>query len=334
MRGRALASILLVVGCGFPTPPTLPVVDDGFSEPVDNTPPGLEEDPAQPLRLLPGDIVRIDAFSAENTNYTGIVVDGTGKLHVPLAGDVSVGGLTLAEAESRVQEAMRALDRVVRVGLSITHYHGHRATVVGAVRTPGRVQLHPGMRLADLLAEAGGILTTAPPAGPGSDPQMADLTAAQLMRGGEPLPVSLELALAGDPSHNVFVYPGDHLFVPVTRRNTVVVVGAVNSAGVFPYREGIRLTEAIARAGGLGEAGDRTQIRILRGSLQQPRVYEASLRSIMREGETDVVLAPGDVVYVTEEWTAHLGEVLARLGPLLTDPTTIALAILLSQGGM
>ncbi len=320
--------LLLVVGCvRLDDAPTFPQDDPEFSAPQLAEPTGLDEDPPRALTLLPGDEVTIQAFSAEVTQYEGILVDETGRIHVPLAGDVDVGGLTLADAEERVQEAMRRLDRVVRVGLRISVHGGHQASVIGAVGDPGRVPATPGMRVADLLAAAGG---PASPTEAGTNP-VADLYGARLIRAGEAVPVSIPKALEGDPRHNVRIQPGDHLYVPSGRGNTITVLGSVGAAGVFAYRHGIRLTEVLARAGGLDEHGDRTDVHVVRGSLREPQAYRASLREIVNGGRSDVVLAAGDVVYVTQEWTSHVGEVLSRLSILLADPATIALAIALTR---
>ncbi len=323
-------AFVLAAGCHrYDDPPIYPHQDPAFTQTQPPEPAGVDDDPPEAMKVLPGDVILLRTFSAENTEYGGLVVDEQGTLHVPLGGDVSVGGLTLTEAEERVQTALRRLDTVVRVGLAIIEPKGHMGSVVGAVGEPGRYIVYPGMRLADLLAAAGGPRTTVESVGDAGP--IADIAGARLVRNGETVDVSIRRALEGDPRHNVRVRAGDHLYVPMARENLVVVLGAVDSAGVFAHREGLRLTEVLARSGGLDDRGDRTHINIVRGSLEAPQVYTASLRAISRGSSPDVYLAPGDIVYVTEEWTAHVGEVLSRLGPLLADPATVALAIAVTQ---
>ncbi|MCU0671291.1 MAG: SLBB domain-containing protein [Myxococcota bacterium] len=327
----ALVIGLLTSGCvRLPEAPTLPTDDSRFRAAAVEAPSGVQDDPPSPLTVLPGDVLMVSAISSETATYDGLVVDELGRVHLPLAGTVEVGGLPLAEAERRIEVAVREVDRVARVALRISDPAGHMATVLGAVGSPGRVLVVPGMRVADLVAAAGGPADTVE-AEPGA--VVADLASARLVRAGRAVPISLARAVEGDPLHNVRVRPGDHLHVPSARGNLVVVLGEVGEPTVLAHREGLRLTEVLARSGGLNERADRTDVHIVRGPLQEPLVYRASLRAIANGNAHDVVLAAGDIVYVTEEWTSHLGEVLTRISSLLTTPSTIALtaAIFMQQ---
>ncbi|MCB9637044.1 MAG: SLBB domain-containing protein [Sandaracinus sp.] len=333
---RAGLGLLIAMTVGacvrLPDAPTLPTDDNRFTQVDGFEPGGVDQDPPRPLVVMPGDMLAFSAFSTETTSYEGLVVDELGRVHLPLVGTVEVGGISLADAEARIQEAMRRVDRVVQIGLRIADPRGQFATVLGAVRIPGRYAVVPGMRIADLLAVAGGTGEPSEPAGSAAGTLVADLDGARLVRDGSPVPISLRTAMQGDPRHNVRVRPGDYLHIPSARGHTITVLGAVSGATVLAHRDGIRLTEVIARAGGLEDRGDRTDVHIVRGELQNPLVYRASLRAIVNGNSNDVVLAAGDVVYVTEEWTSHVGEVLERVATLLTDPATIALtAALLAQ---
>jgi len=318
----------LMAGCGgLPPAPAAPGDDEGFETAVLEPPAGLRDDPAEPLRLMPGDTVTVQAVSVETTDYPGLIIDELGHLHVPLAGDVEVGDLPLGAAEERVETALRRYDRVVDINIFLTDPGGHRATVLGAVNTPGRVTVAPGTRLADLLALGGGAIVETED---GESIVLADLDGARLVRGAEVVPVSVPLALTGDPRHNVRVRAGDHLYVPPNRGSRISVLGEVGEPRVVAYREGVRITEALAMAGGITIDGDRADIRVVRGSFREPMVYTTSLGDIVDGDGHDVVLAPGDVVYVTDHWIASVGEVLDRLGPLLTAGTTIGLTYMVT----
>ena len=310
--------VLLAFGCvknRLPDAPTEPLDDAEFSEPEPVSLPGLDSDPAEPLKLLAGDVIQLTTVSANTRVYKGLIVDAKNQLHVPLAGDIVVGGLSLSEGEKRIEKALRRYEPYVRVNVIIEKATGHAATVLGAVKTPGRVTIHPGMRLADLFAAAGG------PAIADSDREqtvIANLDAARLVREGKAVPVGLPEAIKGDPRHNIRVRAGDQLYVPPGTERLIMVIGDVNDPQPLAYRRGMRLSEALARAGGLSVRGDRNDIRIVRGPLRNPKVYVASVKDLVNNNTPDVVLAPGDIIYVTESWIASTGQLLNAIAPIIS----------------
>ena len=319
-------AIALVTGCArnrYNQAPTVPGDDPNFSAPERIVVPGLESDPPEALQLLPGDVVQLTTVSAKEQVFEGLIVDAMGQLHVPLAGDIQVGGMTLADAEKAVERGLRRYDRFARANLIISELNGHSATVVGAAATPGRFEARPGMRLADLLALAGGPLVAEVHRVP---EVMGSLELARLVRDGEPVPVSVNLARQGDPKHNIRIRPGDQLYIPPITDRLIMVLGEVGIPQPMAYRAGLRLTEVLARAGGIvTNRGDRKDIRIVRGSLREPQIYTTNLKALMSGKATDVELAPGDIVYVTKAWYASATDVLDALSPILSLANTVAI---------
>lgn len=271
------------------------------------------------MMLYPGDVVTLVLNSAEQSEQGGLVVDERGVIHVPLAGDVEVGGLPLSQAERRLEEALRQFDRTVRVNVLVTEAGGHMATVHGAVTNPGRFEVVPGMRVADLLAAAGGPARSEEDAIGFSG---ADLGAARLVRDGEALPVSMNLAMAGELRHNVRVRPGDTLYIPPDLNRVVSVLGQVDSSQIMPHRPGMRLTQALAMAGGVTRDGNWGDVRVIRGDSEHPRVYRASVADIVDGNDPDVVLAPGDIVYVASAGHADLRDVMNSISTFVSIATT------------
>jgi len=326
-RSTALfLSIALVTACArnrYTPAPTVPGDDPSFAAPERIRPPGLESDPPEALQLLPGDVVQLTTVSAKTQIFDGLRVDAMGQLHVPLAGDIQVGGLSLAQAEKAVERGLRQYDRFVRANLIISKLDGHSASVLGAASRPGRYRVNPGMRLGDLVAEAGGAETAEVHQVPSL---VGNLDLARLVRNGETVPVSVPLAIKGDPKHNVRVRAGDQLYIPPVTSELIMVLGDVGTPQPMAYRQGLRLTEALARAGGLVTSrGDRKDVRIVRGPLREPRIYTANLKDLTSGDATDVELAPGDIVYVTKSWYASTADVLNSLSPIISLANSFAI---------
>ena len=324
-----LLSFALVSACArnrFPQAPTTPFDDPSFTAPEPIIIPGLESDPPEALKLFPGDVVQLTTVSAKTEKFDGLIVDAMGQLHVPLAGDIQVGGLTLGQAEQAIENGLRRYDRFVRANLIITAPDGHFAVVVGAVTTPGRIKVSPGTRLADLLAQAGGVLISESELMP---MRLGDLDLARLVRDDKTVPVSLPLAIEGDSKHNIRIHSGDQLFVPAITKNLLMVLGEVRNPQPMAYRQGIRLTEALARAGGINMSrGDRKDIRIVRGPLTEPRVYTTNLKELMAGEATDVELWPGDIIWVTKTWYASTADVMSGLSEMISIANTAAILAL------
>lgn len=310
-----IAGLSLTAACrALPQAPTQPGGDPAFAPPAAVELPGLQDDPPAPYVMLPGDVVRLRIASVEPLELPDLVVDPSGRLHVPLAGDVVVGGLRLGEAEARIEEALHPRDRFAAVILSVTSPAGQRATVLGAVARPGVYELRPNARVSEGMALAGGPRTFD---AEGESHELADLDGARVVRGGAALPISVRRALEGDPRHDIRLRAGDLLCVPPARGRRVVVLGEVRSPKVLPFRRGLRLTEALALSGGTTKDADGADVRVIRGPLSAPKVYRANLDALVAGEGGDVELAPGDIVFVTEHWFATATGVVNRLAPVL-----------------
>ena len=304
---------LFLSGCRTVAP--LHAEDDAaFERPVVQGPPGMRDDATTPEILLPGDMVTLSTLSADPMDAGELTVDAAGLLHVPLIGAVRVEGLTLEDAASLLEKKLHRYDLQALVRLRVTNPAGHTATVAGAVEHPGVYLVTPGNRVADLIARSGGF---ARQVSEGESVDLADVEAARVVRAGAVLPVSVARALEGNPLHNVHVRAGDLIVVPPMRGERVSVLGNVHFPKVVPFRTGLRLTDALAIGGGADSSADGGDIRIIRGPLSHPHIYRASLDAIVGGGGRDVMLEPGDVIFVTESWFASATDVLNRLTPLL-----------------
>lgn len=322
-----LLAVVLLIGCGgLPKAPAYPKKGDSFSPPQALARPGMPADRALPLTLAPGDVLTIELTAQPPSTLTNVVIDGAGRVHLPMAGDVEVAGRGLSDAEGKIQAALRKFDRFVEVTIQVTTPGGQRVTVLGAVATQGAVQLLPGARVTDVIAASGGPTVTSEPA---SAPiPLADMDGAVVTRNGRPLPISIAKALAGDPAHNVYMHPGDHVYVPPALGANVSVFGQVGGARAFPFRAGLRLSEALAMAGGVTAGADKGDIRVIRGTLSKPRVYRASLSALVDGRTHDVALQAGDIIFVTDHAIEDIGEVMAIVSSALSlGLSSAALAI-------
>jgi polysaccharide export outer membrane protein len=84
----------------------------------------------------------------------------------------------------------------------------------------------------------------------------------------------------------------------------IAIIGQINAAGYYEYKEGMRLLDLVALAGGAQDWAKTADVRIFRrvnGSdgKQTQEVFKADLESVMNgKMDKNIPLASGDIVYI------------------------------------
>lgn len=121
--------------------------------------------PEENYRLAPNDLLEVRIFQEPDLD-TKAPVSADGKIALPLVGEVSVGGRTVAEAVSLVKAAYRDGFLVnPQVGITVAEYGKRQFTVLGQVARPG-VYIFPDGRkltLLEAIGMAGGYTRIASP---------------------------------------------------------------------------------------------------------------------------------------------------------------------------
>ncbi len=194
-------------------------------------------------QLGAGDVIRITVF--QNPDLTiETRISESGEITYPLLGSVSVGSLSIAEAERRIARQLQDGGFVLKpqVNILVVQMRGHQVSVLGQVNRPGRYPLElANMRLADILALAGGITQNG-----------ADMVILVGERDGRQTRVEVDLPamfISGRMEQNLPVYNGDTIYVHRTPQ--FYVHGQVNRPGNYRLERNMTVMQALATAGGL-----------------------------------------------------------------------------------
>ncbi|NIQ31918.1 MAG: hypothetical protein GTN89_16595, partial [Acidobacteria bacterium] len=89
----------------------------------------------------PKDLVEIQVVEEPSLNLERRITD-TGRLILPLLGEVQVSGLTLAEAEAMLRSHLEEsfLQRAT-VTVGVVEFRSRPISVIGAVRRPGTLEI-------------------------------------------------------------------------------------------------------------------------------------------------------------------------------------------------
>lgn len=208
-----------------------------------------------PLTLGVGDVVQVSVFEAQSGglfipadagarpgNYITLpnqTIGRDGTLSVPYANKVKAAGRPVDAVQIDIAErlANRAIEPQVVISTVTSRSMG--ASVLGDVKQAKKIELSPaGERIIDVISEAGGL----------SIPK--EEATVTLQRRGRSVTVAYR-TLSEHPRENIYVQPGDTIFVDRNRR-TFLAFGLTGESGRFDFDDSnLSLGEALAKAGGL-----------------------------------------------------------------------------------
>jgi polysaccharide export outer membrane protein len=281
-----------------------------------------EEQSAGPraFRFAGGETVNVQWFREDGVVSGSAVeqlVTQDGFVSAPLGGAVNILNKTLSEATDAIAAAVQRATELKKtnVMLALISVPPQRTHVQGEVQTARVVTLPADrdMNLAAALAEVGGVTPD------------ADITQIKLVRqeaSGTPQVIMVDGSVFYRPGLQELgpaLKPGDVVIVP--RAEAFMVTGEVNRVGIYKRRDTgvlpgqpLRLSHAIAAAGGVKPLADKQNVRILRiGPQGRREIIVCNMEAAMDKGDLkqDVVLCDGDQVVVA----AHEGILLmGRVG--------------------
>jgi len=182
-----------------------------------------------------------DKFTAGSKSATipDQVVGRDGAISVPYAGRIRVAGRTTRDVQTIVEHALEGKAIQPQVLINVPRSISNTVTVTGEVANGARVPLSvKGDRIMDVIAAAGGL--RAP----------VNETYVQLSRGSATVRVPMT-RVASDPPENIYLRSDDVLTL-IRDPQTFIAYGATTRNAEIPFdAEGITLSQALAKAGGL-----------------------------------------------------------------------------------
>jgi polysaccharide export outer membrane protein len=111
---------------------------------------------------------------------------------------------------------------------------------------------------------------------------------------------------------------GDLVYIPSAEDHKVYVFGEVNDPKAVQISHGqLSLAQALAEAGGIVEVdADKSHIKLIRGSWQEPTVYTLKYDTILAHGDR-ILLRPGDRVVVQPTGLTTASRYMQQIMPFL-----------------
>jgi polysaccharide export outer membrane protein len=241
------------------------------------------------LQIGPGDLLDLDVFDTPELSAK-LRVDEHGTITLPVAGALSVLGLTAEQAGQAVEARFHATDVLKDPHISVTvlEYATQGVTVLGEVKNPGVYPLLGAHGLLDLVSAAGG---QTPSAG-------KDVTVTHRDDPDHPVIARIESKPGSSAQSNIDIRPGDTIMV--AHAGIVYVVGAVGKPGGFLIENNDRLTvlQAIALAQGTIRTASLNHAKLIRKTDGVRQELPVPLKKILANKAEDQLLADGDILFI------------------------------------
>ncbi len=249
------------------------------------------------------------------TVANGRLVRSDGTLFYPYVGTLKVAGMTIEELRVAISKKLAAYVEKPQVDVSVVGYGSQRVLLQGAfVKTDPQPITAVPLTLAQVLGTA--TINT----------EQANLSGLVLTRDGQDYHLDLDaLNSSGNLAQDIYLKPGDRLYLPYNDRQEVYVVGEVVKPMAINFKTSdLSLTQALGRAGGLNPLTAKGKaVYVIRGvkDLEQApsKVFSLDAQSPAAFALADQFkVRPGDVVFVgpagVTRWSRFVSQLLPFSG--------------------
>lgn len=239
---------------------------------------------SQDYRLGAGDAIGVQVYQSPDLSIDARVSE-SGVISYPLIGSVQLGGLTIAEAEKKIGDALKSggFVKVPQVNIVLRQVRGNQVAVLGQVSRPGRFPLETfNTRVSDMLAAAGGTTPT------GDDELIVTG-----QRDGKPFRKVIDipaLFLNAKSDDDIVLAGGDTLYV--NKAPMFYIYGEAQRPGPYRIERGMTVMQALAQGGGPTVRGSQNRLKLHR--------RDASGKVVETTPNLNDLVRPEDVIYVRE----------------------------------
>lgn len=281
-------------------------------------------------RVQAGDMVQVTVWdhpelttpagTMQNAALNGRLVYPDGTMFYPYVGTLKVEGMTIEELRSTLTTRLSKYLRNPQLDVNVINYGG-QVTLQGAFSNPAPQNVTTVPLTVSKAVGAAGV-----------NLEEADLSGLILIRDGRRYTIDLDMMNRTEGVDDVFLKPGDRLYLPFNDRRQVYVTGEVVRPQALTFRSSdMSLTQALGRVGGLNQiTSNGDAVYVIRGvdpqqlatdasgvSAEQATVYRLQAKSASAYAlASNFPLRAGDMVFVGAAGITRWNRFLSQLLPL------------------
>lgn len=251
------------------------------------------------------DVVVVRVLDLDEIKPDPLRIDMRGYINLPLVGRIQAGGRTVEQLERDIALRLDSILHKPEVTVSVQEFRSQPVSLLGAVRSPGVMQVRGRKTLYEVLSMAGGLnpdagnwinITRRKESGPLPLKEVRQDDTGEFLIGRVAVKSVME---AKNPEENILIMPNDVISVP--KADLIYVIGSVKRSGgfVLAEKEQISALQALSLAEGLDRGASPTRAKILRQGADGKRQEIAiDIKKIMAGKANDVPLVANDILFI------------------------------------
>lgn len=281
---------------------------------LDYRPESYQINPGDTIQVTVWDHPELETAGGAQGVPNGRLVHPDGTFYYPYVGTLKVSGMRIEDLRGAITSRLAHYLQSPQVDVNVVGY-GSRITLQGAFKDTSSQSI---TTVPLTLSQAVGAAVI--------DAAQADLSGLVLTRDGNNYRIDLDaLNRHGDTAPNIYLKPGDRLYLPFNDRQEVYVLGEVLQPQALTFKTSdMTLTQALGRAGGLNPVTAKSDaVYVIRGAdLENMERKPATVYQLDASSPAGFALAdqfsvqPGDVVFVGEAGVTRWNRFLSQLLPL------------------
>jgi polysaccharide export outer membrane protein len=226
----------------------------------------------------------------------------------PLIGDVMAAGLTIPELQQRIIERLKEYITAPKIDIQIIEYGSRDVSILGEIKNPQVIYLRGKTTLLEAIARCGGVT------------EKANLKGAYIIRKDRIIPIDLYALLTeGNLKYNIELRRKDIVYIPNVEDQRVYVIGEVNAPGIVSFAgKVLTVAEAIASAGDFKISAKKSNLKVIRGGLENPTIITIDFNRILKgDFAENIPLHSEDIVFVPASLVGEWNKILEQITPSL-----------------
>lgn len=253
-----------------------------------------------------GDKLQVSVLDLPELSDRSVVIDNRGYITLPTVGSLMAAGFTPIQVELEIESKLKRLLVNPDAAVSLLEMHSQPISVLGAVRSPGVLQLQGDKMLVQVLSLAGGLADDAGyqiritrklkwgriPLANAEDDSTGQYSVAWVRAD--------DVLTGAKPSDNILVMPEDVISVP--KGKVIYVIGGVHKPGgfVLSEKDNISAVRLLALALGLDKTASGKNAKIIRpvpGTIDRKEI-PINLSRVLSGKDSDMLLEAEDILFV------------------------------------